>query len=152
MREGQEGDVDIKDVRKPVFQALLYFTYTDQLPEVHFNLASALANVGPAFAFASIGVRTERLARFIAGVVLRRFAHVLTSIAVLALKVLLLLPLLPRIAGAVGGVVDTGCRSEVIALSPTAHLQICFVYHVVDVSRRYIFYNSNPRHAQLSCS
>lgn len=33
MREGQEGDVDIKDVRKPVFQALLYFTYTDQLPE-----------------------------------------------------------------------------------------------------------------------
>ncbi len=34
MREGQEGDVDIKDVRKPVFQALLYFTYTDQLPEV----------------------------------------------------------------------------------------------------------------------
>ena len=90
--------MDIKDVRKPVFQALLYFTYTDQLPEVHFNLASALANVGPAFAFASIGVRTERLARFIAGVVLRRFAHVLTSIAVLALKVLLLLPLLSRIA------------------------------------------------------
>lgn len=34
MREGQEGDVDIQDVRKPVFQALLYFTYTDQLPEV----------------------------------------------------------------------------------------------------------------------
>lgn len=34
MREGHEGDVDIQDVRKPVFQTLLYFTYTDQLPEV----------------------------------------------------------------------------------------------------------------------
>lgn len=37
MREGQEGDVDIQDVRKPVFQALLFFTYTDQLPEVQFS-------------------------------------------------------------------------------------------------------------------
>lgn len=35
MIEGQQGEVDIQDVRKPVFQALLYFTYTDQLPEVH---------------------------------------------------------------------------------------------------------------------
>lgn len=34
MIEGQQGEVDIQDVRKPVFQALLYFTYTDQLPEV----------------------------------------------------------------------------------------------------------------------
>ena len=41
MREGQEGDVDIKDVRKPVFQALLYFTYTDQLPEVTFCPAAS---------------------------------------------------------------------------------------------------------------
>ena len=45
MREGQEGDVDIKDVRKPVFQALLYFTYTDQLPEVS-NLLHCLPSVG----------------------------------------------------------------------------------------------------------
>ena len=37
MREGHEGDVDIQDVRKPVFQTLLYFTYTDQLPEVILN-------------------------------------------------------------------------------------------------------------------
>ncbi len=46
MREGQEGDVDSKDVRKPVFQALLYFTYTDQLPEVkqEFLHVSARSN------------------------------------------------------------------------------------------------------------
>lgn len=34
MREGREGIVHIKDVRPPVFRALLYFAYTDELPEV----------------------------------------------------------------------------------------------------------------------
>jgi speckle-type POZ protein len=33
MREGQEGSVDVQDVRAPVFRALLYFAYTDSLPE-----------------------------------------------------------------------------------------------------------------------
>ena len=34
MREGKEGMVDIQDVRAPVFRTLLYFLYTDSLPEV----------------------------------------------------------------------------------------------------------------------
>lgn len=34
MREGKEGVVTIQDVRPPVFRALLYFAYTDELPEV----------------------------------------------------------------------------------------------------------------------
>eukprot|EP00884_Botryococcus_braunii_P022298 jgi/Botrbrau1/8752/Bobra.0090s0026.1 len=33
MREGKEGVVIIEDVRPPVFRALLYFAYTDRLPE-----------------------------------------------------------------------------------------------------------------------
>lgn len=36
MREGKEGVVTIQDVRPPVFRALLYFAYTDELPEVRF--------------------------------------------------------------------------------------------------------------------
>ena len=33
MREGHESDIDIQDVRAPVFKALLYFAYTDSLPD-----------------------------------------------------------------------------------------------------------------------
>lgn len=33
MREGAEGVVDIKNIRPPVFKALLHFMYTDSLPE-----------------------------------------------------------------------------------------------------------------------
>lgn len=48
MREGHEGDVDIQDVRKPVFQTLLYFTYTDQLPEVLLHSFKLHTHVTPA--------------------------------------------------------------------------------------------------------
>lgn len=34
MRENQEGVVTVQDVRAPVFRALLWFIYTDSLPEV----------------------------------------------------------------------------------------------------------------------
>jgi BTB/POZ domain len=34
MREGKEDQVEIQDVRAPVFRALLHFAYTDALPEV----------------------------------------------------------------------------------------------------------------------
>lgn len=34
MREGKEDEVEIQDVRAPVFRALLHFAYTDALPEV----------------------------------------------------------------------------------------------------------------------
>lgn len=34
MREGKENEVEIQDVRAPVFRALLHFAYTDALPEV----------------------------------------------------------------------------------------------------------------------
>ena len=33
MREGHQSSIDIQDVRAPVFRALLYFAYTDSLPE-----------------------------------------------------------------------------------------------------------------------
>lgn len=33
MREGHESNIDIQDIRAPVFRALLYFAYTDSLPE-----------------------------------------------------------------------------------------------------------------------
>ena len=33
MREGSEGVVNIKDIRPPVFKALLHFMYTDALPD-----------------------------------------------------------------------------------------------------------------------
>lgn len=33
MREGKEEEVEIQDVRAPVFRALLQFAYTDSLPE-----------------------------------------------------------------------------------------------------------------------
>lgn len=38
MRENQEGLVTVQDVKAPVFRALLYFMYTDSLPEVTFVL------------------------------------------------------------------------------------------------------------------
>lgn len=34
MKEGQDGVVDVQDVRAPVFKALLHFVYTDELSEV----------------------------------------------------------------------------------------------------------------------
>lgn len=33
MREGHASRIDIQDVRAPVFRALLFFAYTDSLPE-----------------------------------------------------------------------------------------------------------------------
>lgn len=33
MREGHQSSIDIQDVRAPVFRALLYFAYTDSLPD-----------------------------------------------------------------------------------------------------------------------
>ena len=35
MREGQEGRVEIADMKAPVFRVLLHFVYTDVLPEEH---------------------------------------------------------------------------------------------------------------------
>lgn len=33
MKEGHQSSIDIQDVRAPVFRALLYFAYTDTLPD-----------------------------------------------------------------------------------------------------------------------
>ncbi len=33
MKEGHQSSIDIQDVRAPVFRALLYFAYTDSLPD-----------------------------------------------------------------------------------------------------------------------
>ncbi len=38
MREGKEDQVEIQDVRAPVFRALLHFAYTDALPEARTQL------------------------------------------------------------------------------------------------------------------
>ncbi len=45
MREGQEGRVVIEDMKAAVFRVLLYYVYTDSLPEEHdgANLEVAMA-------------------------------------------------------------------------------------------------------------
>lgn len=60
MREGQEGDVDIKDVRKPVFQALLYFTYTDQLPEVWQHNGNTMAFQNTVYQLSSVAFKMAK--------------------------------------------------------------------------------------------
>lgn len=42
MREGKEDQVEIQDVRAPVFRALLHFAYTDALPEARAELLYAV--------------------------------------------------------------------------------------------------------------